>query len=168
MVKKIAFHQRSEIEKIQAQWVKLSGLHSRDEWSAVIVRAATAAELAATFAIRREFSAKSQFSSQFVDKLLIWANGLSGKLDKLLLPALQDEPKYDSVKAVCKLARKINDKRNSIVHQGQFCSEHEASQMVQDCKMFIETLVCEYEPSFELVDGQGNPRDRMSESDLNH
>jgi hypothetical protein len=44
MIKK-PYAQRSDLEKIHSQWHKLSGLHTREEWSAAIVRAATAAEL---------------------------------------------------------------------------------------------------------------------------
>ncbi|OYV51952.1 MAG: hypothetical protein B7X10_00385, partial [Burkholderiales bacterium 21-58-4] len=79
------YEQRTDLEKIESQWHKLSGLHSREEWSAAIVRAATAAELAANFAIRREYQSKSTLSAAFVDTQLKWANGIAGKIDRLLL-----------------------------------------------------------------------------------
>jgi hypothetical protein len=56
---------RTDLQKIQSQWNKLSGLHTREEWSAAVVRAATAAEIAANFAIRREFAARSTFDTDF-------------------------------------------------------------------------------------------------------
>jgi hypothetical protein len=83
---KAAYEDRSDLEKIQSQWHKLTGLHTREEWSAAIVRAATAAELAANFAIREEFRSRGKFDAKFVDSLLRWANGLAGKMDHLLLP----------------------------------------------------------------------------------
>lgn len=86
MVTRKPYEERTDLEKIQSQWNKLSGLHSREEWSAAIVRAATAAELAANFAIRKEFESRSKFDSKFVDSLLRWANGLAGKIDRLLIP----------------------------------------------------------------------------------
>ena len=66
-----AYEDRTDLEKIQSQWHKITGLHTRDEWSAAVVRAATAAELAANFAIREEFKARSNFDAQFVDSLLV-------------------------------------------------------------------------------------------------
>ena len=80
------YEKRSDLEKLHSQWHKLSGLHTREEWSAAIVRAATAAEIATNFAIRAEFGARSKFDPKFVDSLLRWANGLAGKLDRLLVP----------------------------------------------------------------------------------
>jgi hypothetical protein len=73
------YAERTDLEKIQSQWNKLTGLHSRNESSAAIVRAATAAELAANFAIRREFARKSKLSTEFIDNLLVWANGIAGE-----------------------------------------------------------------------------------------
>ncbi len=46
------YDKRSEVEKIESQWTKLSGLHTGEEWSAAVVRAATAAELAANLGLR--------------------------------------------------------------------------------------------------------------------
>ena len=59
--KKKPYDERSDLEKILSQWKKLSGLVKRKEWSAAVVRAATAAEIATNFAIRKEFSEKSNF-----------------------------------------------------------------------------------------------------------
>lgn len=77
---------RTDLEKVQSQWHKLSGLHTREEWSAAIVRAATATEISANYAIRCEFATQSQLPAHFVDSTLRWANGLAGKVEKLLLP----------------------------------------------------------------------------------
>jgi hypothetical protein len=66
------YEQRTDINKIQSQWTKLSGHHSRTDWSAAIVRAATACEIAVNLAIRTEFSDRSAFGADFVDSLLLW------------------------------------------------------------------------------------------------
>ena len=149
------YDERTDIEKIESQWTKLSGLHTREESSAAVVRAATAAELAANLAVRQEFAARSQFNAAFVDKLLRWANGLTGKIDKLLLPMLDGEPKHGRIQKLCKLARKINDKRNDIAHRGVFCSQKEATALIADCKKFVVGVVGHYVPDFDLHEKPG-------------
>ena len=144
------YNKRSDVEKIESQWTKLSGLHTRSEWSAAVVRAATAAELAANLAIRQEFAARSKFDPAFVDSLLKWTNGLSGKLDKLLLPVLKGQDKHDAISKLRGLARKVNDKRNDIAHRGAFCSEKEATAQIANCKTFVVGLVRHYVADFDL------------------
>src|SRR5258708_13317409 len=82
------YEERTDLEKCQSQWWKLTGLHDREEWSAAIVRAATAAELATNFAIRTEFKAQSKLDKHVVDTFLHNANGLKGKIDHFLIPLL--------------------------------------------------------------------------------
>jgi len=149
---KSAYEDRDDLEKIQSQWTKLTGLHTRTEWSAAVVRAATAAELAANFAIRKEFKARSKFDSDFVDGLLVWANGLSGKVDRLLLPLHEGKEHHATLKELKPVTEEINKKRNSIVHQGQFCSESEATRIIQHARKFIETLTKLYKKDFILKD----------------
>jgi hypothetical protein len=45
---------RTDVERLQSTWRKLSGLMNRKEWSSAVTRAATAAEIAANIAIRHE------------------------------------------------------------------------------------------------------------------
>ena len=144
------YDKRSDVEKIASQWTKLSGLHTREEWSAAVVRAATAAELAANLAIRQEFAARSEFDAAFVDSLLRWANGLSGKLDKLLLPILKGQEKHEAISRLLGLARKVNDKRNEVAHQGVFCSQEEATVQIANCKKFVVGVVRHYVADFDL------------------
>lgn len=146
------YEERTDLEKIQSQWHKLSGLHSREEWSAAIVRAATAAELAANFAIRKEFEAKSKFDPKFIDSQLRWANGLAGKIDRLLIPLSAGEKQNKIFKKLKVASEQINLKRNAIVHQGEFCNEDEAKAAILQSKEFIERLVEIYEPDFVLKD----------------
>lgn len=140
------YDQRSDLEKIQAQWTKLSGLHDRTDWSAAVVRAATATEIAVNLAIRREFTERSQFDADFVDGLLKWAKGLSGKLNRLLMPLLQRGSKHATVDQLRELAQEINDRRNDIAHRGAFCSEETATDLIEKCHTFVNGLVGLYEP----------------------
>lgn len=147
------YQELTDIEKLQKQWHKLSGLHSREEWSAAIVRAATAAELAANHAIRAEFAARSQFDGAFVDSLLKWANGLSGKLRNLLVPLVAADPaKQVAMAALQTLADRVSAKRNAIAHQGEFCNKQEATEAIANASTFITGLVTLYEPQFKLKD----------------
>jgi len=149
------YEDRTDLEKIRSQWKKLSGLHTREEWSAAIVRAATAAEIAANFAVRQEFTASSSFDEDFVDGLLIWSNGLAGKLDRLLIPVTAlDGAKNKEIRALKTIAREINRKRNSVVHQGEFCNEEEAESGIASSREFITRLIQIYEPAFALKDKQ--------------
>jgi hypothetical protein len=120
-----------------------------------VVRAATAAEIAVNLAIRHEFAARSQFDRAFIDGLLKWASGVSGKVDKLLLPLLKGQENHVTVCELCKLARTINDKRNGITHRGEFCSEQVATDLISKCKEFVVGVVQLYEPDFRLPEGPG-------------
>lgn len=155
------YQQLTDIQKLQKQWHKLSGLHSREEWSAAIVRAATAAELAANHAIRAEFAARSQFDDKFVDSLLRWANGLSGKLRNLLVPLVAtDSAKRGAIGTLQTLADRVNAKRNAIAHQGEFCNEAEATEAIANARSVITSLVTLYEPQFKLTDRGTTKRPR--------
>ena len=151
-MEKAAYENRTDLEKIQAQWHKLTGLHDRFEWSSAIVRAATAAELAANYAIREEFSTRSKFDAAFVDSLLLWANGLAGKMDKLLIPLSAGKKRSKKLKALRAVSTEINRMRNSIAHQGSFANEGEAKAAVERTRTFIETLVALYTEGFVLKD----------------
>jgi hypothetical protein len=150
MATRIPYAQRTELEKIQSQWKKATGLHSRNESSAAIVRAATAAELAANLAIRKEFQSKSKLSAAFIDGLLIWANGIAGKIDRLLIPLTKGEKQHKIITKLKDVSARINKKRNSVAHQGEFCNPKESEAVIKDAKQFIETLLKIYEPGSAL------------------
>ena len=134
MVKK-SYEERTDLERIQSQWRKLTGLHSREEWSAAIVRDATAAEIAANYAIRNEFKARSKFDEKFVNDQLRWANGIAGKIDRLLLPLFDGRKQHKIVQPLKAVAEKINKDRNAIIHQGEFRDEEEASAVIAQAKL---------------------------------
>lgn len=146
------YEQRNDVEKIQSQWHKLTGLHSREEWSAAVVRAATAAEIAANFAVRQELAARSKFDDDFVNSLLRWANGLDGKLNRLLIPMTDGKKAYKILRGVKKDAERVNKKRNAVAHQGEFCNVGESQEAIESARKFIEVLVGIYEPGFKLKD----------------
>ena len=151
MTTKKKYEDLTDLEKLQKQWHKLSGLHTSEEWSAAIVRAATAAEIAANFAVRKEFENKSGLDSTFVNSQLRWANGLAAKIRHLLIPFSENEKaKIITMKNLKVLAQTINSKRNAIAHQGEFCNEGEAKKAIEKSREFITTLVGMYEPEFVL------------------
>jgi len=143
---------RNDLEKIQSQWNKLTGLHTREEFSSAVVRAATAAEIAANFAVRSEFTTQSKCSDDFVNSLLRWANGIDGKLNRLLLPITEGSKHHKALADVKKKADRINKKRNAIAHQGEFSNKDEAKEVIKDAREFIETVVKLYDPAFRLKD----------------
>lgn len=145
------YSELKDLEKLQKQWYKLSGLHTHEEWSSAIVRAATAAEIAANFAIRKEFEARSELDGDFINHLLRWANGLAGKLDHLLVPlSAGNTKKRKKMKQLKALAEKLNSKRNTIAHQGEFCTESEAEEHIEHARKFITILVGLYDKGFTL------------------
>jgi hypothetical protein len=141
-----------DITKLNKQWRKMSGLHGREEWSAAIVRAATAAEIAANYAIRQEFKARSKFDAKFVDSMLRWANGIDGKITKLLIPIHADGKNAVLVSGLKTATDRLNRDRNLIVHSGHFMNETEAEPLIAEAKDFIHALVRIYDPTYTLKD----------------
>jgi hypothetical protein len=159
MASKAPYEQRTDLEKLQSQWHKLSGLHTREEWSAAVVRAATAAEIAANFAIRQEFAASSRFDAEFVNGLLRWANGLSGKMQRLLDPLWKSQgEKHKHIKELRKLAEAVNERRNAVAHQGEFCNKGEATKAIGNAEQFIHKLIRLYDPAFKLKQRKRNSK----------
>lgn len=149
-VRKLPYATRSDADKIRSQWKKLSGLHHRNEPSAAIVRAATAAELSVNLAIRAEFAEQSELTSETIDAMLKKANGLWGKMTGLLLPLMINRPNEEAVKKLCKASDDINKARNEIVHSGKFSNRSHALKAIERCRRFSASLVQLYEPGFTL------------------
>ncbi|TIS58440.1 MAG: hypothetical protein E5W91_08155 [Mesorhizobium sp.] len=146
------YNDRSDIDKIQSQWNKIGGLLSRRDWSAAIVRASTAAEIAANIAVRKKFAAESHFSADFVSGLLKRANGIKGKFSGLIVPAENDDALKAALVALEGLADNINQRRNAIVHQGAFSEEPEAREVIGWARQIINGLVLPHHPDFILQD----------------
>src|ERR1022692_1350940 len=92
--------ERTDPEKVFTNWNKTLGLFERGEYSLAIVRAAVTMELAANIVVRAELVKKRNLPVDFVDSLLKWSNGLSGKFDKLIYPILKGCPNYASFKSL--------------------------------------------------------------------
>lgn len=152
----IPYKDRTDPQKIQSQWNKITGHLSRADWSAAIVRAATACEIAANFVIRMKFAEKSTFSPEFVDNTLIWANGIRGKFQYLIVPMFSADDKAvgKAMKVLGQTVLKINEERNAIAHSGAFANEPEARAIVEDARKIIEQLVGIYYDGFRLVDAK--------------
>jgi hypothetical protein len=144
------YDKRTDLEKLQSQWWKLSGLQTREEWSAAVVRAATAAEIAANIAIRSEFQRIGNFPPSFVDSLLLWANGLGGKIDKLLVPITKEGTHADVIATLKSSAIHVNKIRNGIAHRGEFCNREKAQEAIERSREFVNCLVALYHPGFQL------------------
>lgn len=144
------YKERTDLQKLRAQWTKMSGLHEREEPSAAVVRAATAAEVAVNIAIRREFKARSKFDAEFIGSVLTWANGIKGKMDRLLVP-ITEKRKYASVITGLRQPMEVlNKKRNDIIHRGEFCNRTEALAVIETARQFIVTLMRVYNKRFAL------------------
>lgn len=155
------YDDRSDLQKLQSQWTKIQGIFDRKkEWSAAIVRAATATEIAANIAVRERFKTESQFSKQFVDSLLVWANGIDGKLKRLLIASERDGRRRRTLNGLKVSVERLNAKRNAIVHRGVFASGDEAAEYVRLARKIATSLVRPWEPKFKLKAVRRGPAKR--------
>jgi hypothetical protein len=159
------YDDRSDLEKLHSQWRKIQGIFERKrEWSAAIVRAGTAMEIAANIAIRKRFEADSQFSSDFVNTLLVWANGIDGKFKKLIIPSEKVAKRRKALNALKATVERLNRERNTIVHKGAFSSAGEATEFVRLARKVAIKLVQPWEPTFTLEKGWARPSKKKKPS----
>jgi hypothetical protein len=144
------YKDRDDLERLESCWRKFNGLMENSEWSAAITRAATAAEIAANIAVRHELQKQRKLEPEFVDSLLFWANGLSGKLKNLLRPLHLTEERLETFNSLQKKADRINKQRNQVVHSGNFMNPDEAEEIKTLSKEFVEGLVGIYHEGFKL------------------
>ena len=149
-MKKKPYSERSDLEKIKSNWKKTIGLFSRKEYSLSIVRAAVTAELSLNFTIRKELHIKRNLPLDFVDNLLKWANGIQGKIDKLLLPILKGSQFHDDARKISVEIKKLNVQRNHIAHRGEFRTKETAESYISLTREALENLMTEYESTFEI------------------
>jgi hypothetical protein len=148
--KKIPYNERTDIDKIKSNCNKARGLYKRNESSASIIRSATAAEIAANLVIREELQVKRKLEKDFVDSLLIWANGIQGKFDRLILPIVKGSDKHDIFNSIKTKINTINKERNSVAHSGQFKKGSTAKDIYNLSKEVIETMVNQYTKDFSI------------------
>ncbi len=144
MSKKNQYSSRSDLDKIKSNWKKTKGLFNRKEWSGAIMRAATAAEIATNLAIREELQIIRKLEPDFIDNLLLWANGIQGKFVRLLLPITKGTNKNRKFDKILKKVIEISKERNSIAHSGQFKNKKTANRIITESRDVINTLVGEY------------------------
>lgn len=144
------YSKRTDIEKVLSNWNKVKGLYNRKEWSLLILRAVTAVELSANYVIRQELENNKNLDSDFVNHLLLWANGISGKFDKLILPIFKGADFIQDLKKANKKVQYINKERNSIAHSGQFKKKSTAEKIIRESDEVIKTLIQRYDDTFDL------------------
>ena len=142
--------ERTDSEKVTANWRKTLGLFERGEFSVSIIRAATAAELMTNLAVRHELVTTRDLPPKFVDHLLVWANGVAGKFHKLLLPMLEGTERHTAVSALSKALKRVSDERNKVVHRGEFKKQSTARAALVAAHEYIQGLAATYAPSMHL------------------
>ena len=137
--RKILYERRSDEEKLKSNWKKATRLFKREDWSAAIVRASTAVELAANIYIRR-FMGRYDLPGSFIDSLLFNANGISGKFQRLVKPAAQVDGQWQDLSNVGKKIQGINKQRNGVVHSGKFNRRQDAKTVLTNSLEVIVRL----------------------------
>jgi hypothetical protein len=151
MKKKLPYSERSDVDKVRANWTKTRGLFERDEYSVAIIRAATTVEIAVNLAVRQELISAKGLPMKFVDQLLKWANGVNGKLNNMLKPLWQETPQgKERFKTLSDPIRKVNLVRNSVVHSGEFKNRRTAIEVLDRSHLVIMASITPYEPKFVL------------------
>jgi hypothetical protein len=93
---------------------------------------------------------------------LRWANGLAGKLERLLIPLSAASDNEQTVRDLRPASQQINTMRNRVVHQGEFCNDQQAKATIEEARQFIITLVRLHEAAFELESKKGKTRRQSS------
>ena len=143
-------HAIPDLEKIRSSWRKTLSLFEKKEWSSAVIRAAITIEIAANLVIREELETRRKLDSEFVDSLLLWANGIQGKFTRLILPVARNTEKFTTYKKIQEQVSYINEERNSVVHSGISKQRRTAEKVLTASRGIIETLVREYHSQFEL------------------
>lgn len=148
---RIPYEQRTDLEKVHANWKKTTGLFARREYSLSIVRAAVTGELALNYAIRHELHVQRSLPIRFVDNLLKWANGIEGKLQKLLLEITAGTQAELPVQQIARSLRALNKQRNAIAHKGEFRNREPAQEQLTRAHAAVQQLVQLYDSTFALA-----------------
>ena len=144
------YDERTDKEKIQSNWTKTCGLYLRGEHSMAVIRAATAVELAANLVVREELENNQKLPKEFVNSLMKWANGLVGKLNRLIIPITKGTDKEKFFKDIQKQVVDINDQRNGVAHRGEFKIKKTSTRIIAEAHEIIEKLVQQYDKGFAI------------------
>jgi hypothetical protein len=101
-------------------------------------------------AIRHELITTRTLSATFVDHLLRWANGVSTKHHKLLLPILEGTETHGKVNAVSISLKKVAEERNGVAHRGEFKKRSTALESLTAAHNYISILATIYAPTLHL------------------
>ena len=151
---RVPYKDRSDPEKLYSNWTKTAGLLERGEYSLAIVRAATCIELAANIIVRRKLVDDAHLPLSFANSLLMLANGLRNKIQKLIQPMYKGTMHENALNSLVKEILKINLHRNYIVHSGQFRSKKVAEKIVTKTEQTIREMlqICQTEVSFPTLE----------------
>jgi hypothetical protein len=150
--------ERTDPEKVFANWNKTLGLFERGEYSLAIIRAAVTMEIAANIVVRAELVGRRSLPVNFVESLLMWSNGISGKFNKLIYPILEGSPNYDAFKALDQDWKKINRERNSVAHSGDFKTKDVAEDIVSRARNVLKAMMSDYQPTLKFGRTQSEHR----------
>jgi hypothetical protein len=101
-------------------------------------------------AIRHELVKSKNLPIVFVDHLLVWANGISGKFHKLLIPILEGAESHQSIKELSAAMKKVNEERNKVAHRGEFKKHSTAYDALTAAHKYISGLATTYAPTIQL------------------
>lgn len=136
----IPYDERSDDQKLEANWLKAGKLFERKDWSACVMRVATAAEISANIYVRQFLQGDHNLPTTYVDSLLRSANGLDGKFNRLIRPAADCRGTWETLKHVKKKIELLHDHRNSIAHAGAFKDQKEARLAIAHGLEIIQAL----------------------------
>jgi hypothetical protein len=149
-IAKIPYDQRTDGERLHSNWNKANKLFAREDYSACIVRVATSAEIAANIYVRGFLVVEFNVPPKFVDALLVAANGLDGKFNRLVKPAAQHRDAWDTLKPLKKWIEALHDHRNGVIHSGKFKNEKDARVAFEESFAIIRGLAPNESRGLEL------------------
>lgn len=139
------YSERTDLERLESNWRKSVKLFQRDDFSGALVRATTAIEISANLLIREELVTRKGLEAKFVDSLMLWANGINGKFNKIILPYFKaDENRkglYEVLKGLKGGIEVINKERNLIVHTGKFKNKEKTLNLIRNSQKVIKVLL---------------------------
>lgn len=149
-ISKIPYEERTDDQKLESNWNKAVKQFDREDWSACVIRAATSAEIAANIYIRHFLQTEHMLPAQFVDALLLSANGLDGKFKRLIKPAAVHLGTWPDLKALQKKIESLSKHRNGVAHAGKFKSKKDSKVVLQQSLAIIAALAPNEAPKLSL------------------
>lgn len=150
--KRKPYNDRNDIERLETNWERTCSLMKARQFSMAIVRSATCAEIATNIVIRAELIQQRKLKAPFVDSLLIWANGIQGKFQRILLPLLKGTARGKEFGALFTNVDRLNRERNRVVHGGWISDKKPAVELVSLAKEICNQIVEPYHRELKLLD----------------